>query len=62
MEDKTYLSIAYLGMIFGLAIWTWTVVSRSRNMEQRIIAMEHSLQIKSDDADSVAVTNDDNEA
>ena len=62
MEDKTYLAIAYLGMIFGLAIWTYTVVSRSRNMERRIIAMEQSLDIKPDDADSVAVTNDHNEA
>ena len=62
MEDKTYLSIAYLGMIFGLAIWTWTVVSRSRSMERRIIAMEQSLDIKPDDSDTVAVTNDHNEA
>tara|TARA_B100001248_G_C27388426_1_gene460954 strand:+ start:1471 stop:1659 length:189 start_codon:yes stop_codon:yes gene_type:complete len=54
MDDKTYLSIAYLGMIFGLAIWTWTVVSRSRNMEQRLEAMEQSLKVKSTDADSVA--------
>ena len=54
MEDRTYLSIAYLGMIFGLGIWTWTVVSRSRNMERRLDAMENSLKINFDDADSVA--------
>ena len=54
MEDRTYLSIAYLGMIFGLGIWTWTVVSRSRNMERRLDAMESSLKINPDDADSVA--------
>ena len=61
MEDKTYLSIAYLGMILGLAIWTWTVVSRSRNLEQRINAMEQSLNIKSVDSDSVASVNDTND-
>ena len=54
MEDRTYLSIAYLGMIFGLAIWTWTVVSRNRSMERRLDAMENSLKINSADADSVA--------
>ena len=40
MDDITYLSIAYLGMIFGIAIWTWTVVSRSRVLERRITAMD----------------------
>ena len=57
MEDKTYLSIAYLGMIFALAIWTWTIVSRSRNMELRILAMEESLNIKPSNADSIAEIN-----
>tara|TARA_B100000965_G_scaffold406599_1_gene446426 strand:+ start:5453 stop:5641 length:189 start_codon:yes stop_codon:yes gene_type:complete len=61
MEDKTYLSIAYLGMIFALAIWTWTIVSRSRNMEQRILAMEESLNIKPSNADSIAEINAGNE-
>ncbi|DAC51597.1 MAG TPA: hypothetical protein HA359_06720 [Candidatus Poseidoniaceae archaeon] len=61
MEDKTYLSIAYLGMIFALAIWTWTIVSRSRNMEQRILAMEESLDIKPSNADSIAEINATNE-
>jgi hypothetical protein len=37
-----------------LGIWTWTVVSRSRNMERRLDAMENSLKINPDDADSVA--------
>ena len=58
MEDKTYLSIAYLGMILGLAIWTWTTISRSRKLELRIIAMEESLNIKPAEADSIAVVND----
>jgi hypothetical protein len=58
MEDKTYLSIAYLGMIIGLAIWTWTTISRSRKLELRIIAMEESLNIKQTEADSIAAVND----
>lgn len=58
MEDKTYLSIAYLGMILGLAIWTWTSISRSRKLELRIIAMEESLNIKPAEADSIAAVND----
>jgi len=58
MEDKTYLSIAYLGMILGLAIWTWTTISRSRKLELRIIAMEDSLNIKQAEADSIAAVND----
>ena len=58
MDDRTYLSIAYLGMIFAIAIWTWTIVSRSRTMEQRIIAMEESLNVDSKIVDSIAVVND----
>ncbi len=61
MDDKTYLSIAYLGMIFAIAIWTWTIVSRSRTMEQRIIAMEESLNVDSKVVDSIASINDNDE-
>ena len=61
MDDKTYLSIAYLGMIFAIAIWTWTIVSRSRTMEQRIIAMEESLNVDSKIVDSIASINDTDE-
>ena len=53
MEDKTYLSIAYLGMIFGLAIWTWTVVTRSQNLESRIKALEESLDLKEFEKDII---------
>ena len=58
MDDKTYLPIAYLGMIFAIAIWTWTIVSRSRTLEQRIIAMEESLNVDSIPIDSIAEVND----
>tara|TARA_B100001564_G_C20300855_1_gene516871 strand:- start:82 stop:267 length:186 start_codon:yes stop_codon:yes gene_type:complete len=57
MEDKTYLSIAYLGMILGIAIWTWTVVSRSRRLESRISAMEESLNLNPSQSDSIAMLN-----
>jgi hypothetical protein len=45
-------------MILGLAIWTWTTISRGRKLELRIIAMEESLNIKQSEADSIAVLND----
>ena len=61
MDDKTYLSVAYLGMIFAIAIWTWTIVSRSRTMEQRITAMEESLNVDSKVVDSIAIINDTDE-
>tara|TARA_B100000575_G_scaffold278976_1_gene266877 strand:- start:1296 stop:1484 length:189 start_codon:yes stop_codon:yes gene_type:complete len=51
MEELTYLTVAYLGMIFGLAVWTWTVVSRSQNLESRIQALEESLDLKEFDKD-----------
>tara|TARA_B100000609_G_C17110964_1_gene379750 strand:- start:551 stop:739 length:189 start_codon:yes stop_codon:yes gene_type:complete len=53
MEELTYLTVAYLGMIFGLAVWTWTVVSRSQNLESRIQALEESLDLKEFDKDLI---------
>jgi hypothetical protein len=53
MEELTYLTVAYLGMIFGLAVWTWTVVTRSQNLESRIIALEESLDLKEFDKDII---------
>ena len=51
MEGMTYLTVAYLGMIFGLGVWTWTVVTRSQNLESRIKALEESLDLKEFDKD-----------
>jgi len=48
-------------MIIGIAIWTWTVVARSRRLEQRITAMEDSLNLKHLESDSIAIGNNDNE-
>ena len=53
MEELTYLTVAYLGMIFGLAIWTWTVVNRSQNLDSRIKALEESLGLKEFEKDII---------
>ena len=60
MEGMTYLTIAYLGMIAGLGIWTWTVVTRSRNLQSRIKALEDSLGL--DDFESDIITSEVNDA
>ena len=54
MEGTTYLTVAYLGMIAGLAIWTWTVVVRSRSIEQRLEAVEASIGVDASQADGIA--------
>ena len=59
MEGMTYLAIAYLGMILGLCIWTWTVVTRSKNLQLRIKALEDSLGL--DDFESDIITSEVND-
>ena len=59
MEGMTYLAIAYLGMILGLGLWTWTVVTRSRNLQSRIKALEDSLGL--DDFESDIITSEVND-
>jgi hypothetical protein len=39
-DGMTYLAVAYLGMLISIGIWTWTVFSRSNDLEQRIRAVE----------------------
>ena len=43
MNGEPQLAIAYLGMITALGIWTWTVFSRSKKLEERIEALELAL-------------------
>lgn len=43
MADTIYLAVAYVGMLIGLAIWTWTVLSRNKTLEARLDAVEASL-------------------
>ena len=38
MEGMTYLAIAYFGMLVAIALWTWTVVQRSRRLDERLLA------------------------
>ena len=54
LEGTVYLTVAYLGMIAGLALWTWTVVVRSRSIEQRLEAVEASIGLDATQADDVA--------
>lgn len=42
MEGMTYLAVAYFGMLVAIALWTWTVVQRSRRLEQRLGALERA--------------------
>ena len=56
MEGMTHLAVAYFGMLLAIALWTWTVVQRSRRLDARLDALEtakrgHSEQIgeKTDD-------------
>ena len=55
MEGTNYLTVAYLGMIAAIAIWTWTVVVRSRSIEARLEAVESSIGIDASRADDVAI-------
>ena len=43
-DGMTYLAVAYLGMLISIGIWTWTVFSRSNDLEQRITAVERHSQ------------------
>lgn len=59
MEGTNYLTVAYLGMIAALAIWTWTVVLRSRSIETRLEAVESSIGIDVSQADVIATQSTD---
>ena len=39
----TYLAVAYFGMLVAIALWTYTVVQRSRRLNQRLEALEVSM-------------------
>lgn len=54
MDGMNYLTIAYLGMIAGIAVWTWTVVTRSKSIEARLEAVEATVGVTATEADSVA--------
>ena len=43
MSDQTYLSVAYICMIGGLALWTWTVFARSKSLQEKIDSLEKAM-------------------
>lgn len=54
MEGMTYLAIAYFGMLVAIALWTWTVVQRSRRLDERLLAMEAASDKTDEETDSKA--------
>mgnify|MGYP001156740187 CR=1 FL=1 len=54
MDGMIYLSLAYIAMIAAIAIWTWTVVTRSRSIEARLAAVESTIGLSADEGDDVA--------
>ena len=53
MEGMTYLAVAYFGMLVAIALWTWTVVQRSRRLNERLEALE---QVGSGESEAVDKT------
>ena len=43
MSGQTYLTVAYLGMIGALALWTWTVFASSKTLQNKIDSLEKAL-------------------
>ena len=43
MEGMTYLAVAYFGMLVAIALWTYTVVQRSRRLNQRLESLEVAM-------------------
>ena len=43
MSGQTYLTVAYIGMISALALWTWTVFARSKSLQEKIDSLEKAL-------------------
>jgi hypothetical protein len=61
-EGMTYLAVAYLGMLIAIGIWTWTVFSRSNDLEQRIAAVERNSLTNTDESFTIhSPTNDEKE-
>ena len=40
MEGMTDLALGYFGMLVAIALWTYTVVQRSRRLDERLAALE----------------------
>ena len=44
LEGMNFLVVSYLGMIFGLSVWTYFMMKRGNEIEKRITALESSLR------------------
>ena len=54
MNGMTALALGYLGMLVALGVWTWTVMSRARDIERRLASTEASLGLNDGNVDTVA--------
>ena len=53
MNGMTALALGYLGMLTALGVWTWTVMSRARDIERRLASTEAALGLSDGNADPV---------
>ena len=53
MNGMTALARGYLGMLVALGVWTWTVMSRGRDIERRLASTEAALGLKDGNVDPV---------
>ncbi|HII17847.1 MAG TPA: hypothetical protein HA276_01140 [Candidatus Poseidoniaceae archaeon] len=53
MNGMTALALGYLGMLVALGVWTWTVMSRGRDIERRLASTEAALGLKDGNVDPV---------
>ena len=58
MSGQTYLTVAYLGMIGALALWTWTVFARSNSLQHKIDSLEKALSKNDTNASEGAEENE----
>lgn len=54
MNGMTALALGYLGMLVALGVWTWTVMSRARDIERRLASTEAALGLNHGNVDPVA--------
>ena len=54
MNGMTALALGYLGMLVALGVWTWTVMSRARDIERRLASTEAALGLIDGNVDPVA--------
>ena len=49
----TALALGYIGMLTALVVWTWTVMSRARDIERRLASTEAVLGLNDGNVDPV---------